>query len=167
LRWSCASLARTLLTTRVALDCNATFGAFKKKCTRCANGRHACVAVEPPMFPLLAACMDARAAHARAQRDESEDEDELRAAALAAGDDLIEGLAAFDRNRNKVTGDRPTPRKRTAGAAQGGLNEDTLLELQSLRRGIFALVEVGKAVSLSFLHSFRASTILTACVAPA
>jgi hypothetical protein len=44
------------------------------------------------MFPLLAACIDARAAYARAQRGESEDEDELRAAALAASDDLIEGV---------------------------------------------------------------------------
>jgi hypothetical protein len=81
------------------------------------------------MFPLLAACIDARAAYARAQRGESEDEDELRAAALAASDDLIEGLAAFDRNRNKVTGDRPTPRKRAAGTSQSSTNEETLLEL--------------------------------------
>jgi hypothetical protein len=109
--------------------------------------------------------MDARAAHARAQRTEAEDEDELRAAALAAGDELIDGLAAYDRNRNKVTGDRPTPRKRAAGTAQGGTNEETLLELQSLRRGIFALVEVGKAVSLLSLFP-RASAMLTACVAP-
>lgn len=117
------------------------------------------------MYPLLAACMAARAAHARAQRTEAEDEDELRAAALAAGDDLVEGLAVYDRNRNKVTGDRPTPRKRGAAAAPATSNEETLLELQSLRRGIFALVEVGKAVSRSsFL--FRASLMLTACVAP-
>lgn len=167
LRWSCVPLARTLLTNRVAITCDGAFGYFKKKCSRCSRGHHACVAVEPPLFPLLAACMAARAAHARAVANESEEEENLRAAALAAGDDLIEGLATFDRNRHKVTGDRATPRKRAAGAAQGGLQEDTLLELQSLRRGIFALVEVGKAVSLSPSTSFRASAILTACAAPA
>ena len=60
-----ALLARILLTTRVFLDYNATFGVFKKKYTRYANGRYAYVPVKPPLFPLLAAYIDTRAAYTR------------------------------------------------------------------------------------------------------
>jgi hypothetical protein len=69
--------------------------------------------------------------------------------AIAAGQQLIDDLAAFKVNRNRTTADRQVNRKRSAAAAQG-TDPVLLAEVQSIRRGLFALVEVGKAVSFSF-----------------
>ena len=64
-----------------------------------------------------------------------------------AGRRLIERLRRLDRNRSRVVGDKPTPRKRGAAANPTPSSTDQLLELQSIRRGILGLVEVGKLVS--------------------
>ncbi|KAK5110409.1 hypothetical protein LTR85_001034 [Meristemomyces frigidus] len=128
-----------------ANPCDGSFGLFAKKCSRCATQRHACVAVEPPMFPSLNTTVRGREAHAKSLVDGDEEEQEsTRAAAEEARRAMVEQLKAMHRNRNRITGDRTTPRKPRARAAPAGTNADTLLELQSLRRGVLALVEVGK-----------------------
>jgi hypothetical protein len=85
--------------------------------------------------------------------------------AVAAGQQLINDLAAFKVNRNRTTADRQVNRKRGAAAAQG-TDPVLLAEVQSIRRGLFALVEVGKAVSF-FLLLFRWKHLLIASAAPA
>jgi len=57
-------------------------------------------------------------------------------------------LKGYHTNKNKVTGDTPSPRKRNAGVAFGG-DESTVVELQKIRTGIFALVEIGRSVSVA------------------
>jgi hypothetical protein len=149
-RSSCSLLASFLLTMLAENICDGTFGVFAQKCSRCRKQRHACVAVEPPLFPALLAVKQTREAYARSLRREDGEEEERQQAALDAGVALTSQLRVLDRNRNKVTGDRPTPRKAraTAATAASNTNEALLLELQSLRRGVLALVEVGKSVSV-------------------
>lgn len=115
------------------------------------------MAVEPPLFPALAATASARAAYARSVRYDSDDKDEREETARNAANDLKAALRTFDRNRSKVAGDRPTPRKARAAAAPAPNSDAMLLEMQSLRRGVLALVEVGKAVRIpSFLSAYVA-----------
>jgi hypothetical protein len=105
------------------------------------------------MVPFLNATILARRAHARSMMGDDEEEQQRTEAALnTAADTLVARLNVFNRNRNRVTGDRTTPRKARAGAAQAVSNEEQLLELQSMRRGVLALVEVGKLVSSSIQH---------------
>lgn len=137
----------TLANRTVANPCDAAFGPFAVKCGRCRKAKHACVAVEPPLFPALAAVSESRAAYAASLLDDNANSEALADTARAAADDLKTRLRTYDRNRNKTTGDRPTPRKARAGAAPAASNDALLLELQSIRRGILALVEVRKLVS--------------------
>lgn len=74
--------------------------------------------------------------------------DQREQRAVDLGQQLIEELAQLNHNRKNLTGDRAMPRKRRSGAAQAGNNEEVLAERLSIRRGILALVEVGKAVSI-------------------
>jgi hypothetical protein len=65
---------------------------------------------------------------------------------------LIDELKAYNVNRTQQTSDRAMPRTRRAGAtntAASSVNPVLLAELQSIRRGILALIEVGKAISIS------------------
>jgi hypothetical protein len=146
--------------------CNRDAGPLGKKCPRCATGRHSCVPVEYPLFGSLKTCKEARDALARSnERGDSAQVVQMRTnRAIAAGQQLIDDLAAFKVNRNRTTADRQVNRKRGATAAQG-TDPVLLAEVQSIRRGLFALVEVGKAVSLSF--SFRWRHLLIASAAPA
>lgn len=112
--------------------------------------------MEPALYAHLNRAVRTREAYAkrlaRAGSDE-EDEDDAAVAEQTAREtaaELTTALRAFDRNRNKVTGDKRTPRKRTAGTAPTDSGEQSILELQSMRRGILALVEVGKLVGCSF-----------------
>lgn len=121
-----------------------------KKCHKCANSRHACVLVELPLWPKLKEVNSARAALARSiSRGDDEDEQaEREDRARTLGQELIDELKSFDKNRKNQQGDRAVPRKRgAAGAHTGGTDPLLLAELQSIRRGMLALVEVGKAVS--------------------
>lgn len=120
-----------------------------KKCFRCAKGKHPCVSVEQPLFEMLKKVKTARAAYATAVRTAA-DQDEIDAREARARDlteALIAGLKTLDQNRSKVEGDRVMGRKRRAGASNPGSDPMVLAELQSIRRGVLALVEVGKAVS--------------------
>lgn len=139
---------------------------MSKKCSHCSRLRKPCVAVEPAVFPALSVAVPAREAHARAVRDDDDDIEERAQAARDAGDALVEDLRRFDRNRNKVAGDRPTPRKVRAAAAPAASNDALLLEVQSLRRSVLALVEVGKAVSIFLVFPLsHAPRMLTAFAA--
>lgn len=100
------------------------------------------------LYPAFNDVLAARAALARAVR-EGEETDALRVAATDAGNILTRQLRALDRNRNKLAGDVRTPRKDRAGAAPAASNAAPLREMQSLRRGVLALVEVGKLVSFT------------------
>ncbi|KAK5110982.1 hypothetical protein LTR85_000673 [Meristemomyces frigidus] len=102
--------------------CDGQFGLFAKKCSRCAAQRHACVAVEPPMFPALNATVRARAKHAES---------------LVHGDDETTESTKLDAEEAGKAMFR-------AGGAPAASNAETLQELQSLRRGVLGLVEVGK-----------------------
>jgi hypothetical protein len=125
---------------------NIQVGAFAKKCTKCATSRHACVLVEQPLWDTLKNLKSARAAHARAQRDadDQEEMDQRQQRAVDLGQQLIDELKAFDHNRKNFAGDCSKPRKRRRGASHADTNEDLIDEVQSIRRGILALIEVGK-----------------------
>lgn len=144
-----------MLTPCVENPCNVTVGHTKRKCTKCANSRHRCVLVELPLWPTLKKVVEARAAYARSvARDDDEDEQRSRRdRAENLGTDLIDELKAYNVNRNQQAGDRTVPRSRRAGAANTSSGDLVLLaEVQSIRRALLALVQVGKAVStlLSF-----------------
>lgn len=155
------ALLRSLLTSCEAYQCDVVLGALGRKCTRCRTGKHYCVAVEQPLFDLLKKVKVARAAYATAVRDADDQEeiDEREARARALTDELIAGLKSFNINRNKTDGDRVAGRRRRAGASQAGSSDPVVVaELQSIRRGILALVEVGKAVSTFLALLFRRAT---------
>ena len=103
------------------------------------------------------------------QEGASEGEDDLvaaRAENTAAGRTLLRDLKTLDRSRSRITGDKPTPRKRAAGssrAASSGGQE--VLEMQSMRRAGLALVECAKLVSAACF--FLAPRMLTARAVPA
>jgi hypothetical protein len=144
-----------LLTPYVENPCNVTIGHTKRKCRKCANSRHGCVLVELPLWPTLKKVYEARAAYARSlARDDDENEQVVRRdRAENLRQDLIDELKAYNVNRNQYTGDRAMPRTRRAGAANTTSGDLVMLaEVQSIRRALLALVEVGKAMStfLSF-----------------
>jgi hypothetical protein len=108
--------------------------------------------VELPLWPTLKKVHEARAAYARSlARDDDEDEQASRRdRAENLGTVLIDELKAYNVNRTQQTGDRAVPRTRRAGAANTISGDPVLLaEVQSIRRALLALVEVGKAVSIS------------------
>jgi hypothetical protein len=99
--------------------------------------------VELPLWPTLKKVHDARAAYARSlARDDDENEQVVRRdRAENLGQDLINELKAYNVNRNQHTGDR---------AANNTSGDPVMLaEIQSIRRGLLALVQVGKVVSPS------------------
>jgi hypothetical protein len=141
-----------LLTPCAENPCNVTVGHTKRKCTKCANSRHPCILVELPLWPTLKKVHEARAAYARSlARDDDEDEQASRRdRAENLGTVLIDELKAYNVNRTQQTGDRAVPRTRRAGAANTISGDPVLLaEVQSIRRALLALVEVGKAMSIS------------------
>ena len=84
--------------------------------------------------------------------DDQDEIDEREARACDLTDELIDGLKSLNNNRNKTEGDRVTGRKRRAGGSNTTSGDPMVIaELQSIRRGILALVEVGKAVSTFWL----------------
>lgn len=140
-----------MLTSYEEYECDVVIGALGKKCTRCRDGKHYCVPVEQPLFELLKKVKTARTAYATAVRaaDDQEEVNEREARARDLTDELIAGLKALNNNRSKTEGDRVAGRKRRAGGSNTASSDPMLLaELQSIRRGILALVEVGKAVSI-------------------
>ena len=66
---------------------------------------------------------------------------------------LTERLRIFDLNYSRTTGNKSSPRKRSAGATTSLSNIKIVLELQSLRWGVLALVEVGKLVGFHYYYS--------------
>lgn len=159
--------ASSLLTPCVANPCitKGDFGPLGEKCQRCQDSRHFCVPVEPPLYQHLQAAVTAREALARARRRGEANQAELADEARDAGLELTAALKRFDRNRNKTAGDRPAPRKKAAAASQGGSNELIVNELQSIRRAMLALVEVGKSVSIP--SPIRPQRMLIECSVPA
>jgi hypothetical protein len=144
------SQARRKLTA-LGNPCNIIVGALARKCAKCATGRHPCVLVEQPLWDTLKQVKTARAAHATAQRagDDQDEMDQREQRAVDLGQQLIDELKIFNHDRKNFAGDRGMGRRRRAGASQVSSMDDTLLaEFQSVRRGILALVEVGKAVSI-------------------
>jgi hypothetical protein len=108
--------------------------------------------VELPLWPTLKKVHDARAAYARSlARDDDENEQVVRRdRAENLGQDLINELKAYNVNRNQHTGDRAVPRARGGRAANNTSGDPVMLaEIQSIRRGLLALVQVGKVVSPS------------------
>lgn len=142
----------------VVWPCDGQFGVLARKCTVCARSRHKCVEVEQVLYPQLRTVVAARDAHVAAVRSSNTAEQQEQQQKFSdACDSLVAALDRLDRNRSKVIGDRRTPRKSFAGAASASssaFEEARLLELQSLRRSILALVAVGKEVS--FLSVFTA-----------
>lgn len=73
----------------------------------------------------------------------------LEAAFKARNADWIKKeVKMYNINKNKVLGDTPSPRKRKASVAFAG-DESSVVELQKIRTGIFALVEIGRSVSVA------------------
>jgi hypothetical protein len=143
-----------MLTAREEYGCDVVIGALGRKCSRCRDGKHPCVPVEQPLFEMLKKVKTARAAYATAVRaaDDQVEIDEREARARDLTDELIAGLKALNNNRNKTEGDRVAGRKRRAGGSNTASGDPMVIaELQSIRRGILALVEVGKAVSTFWL----------------
>ena len=120
----------------MAVPCDGTFGAFAKKCWRCAKSHHKCLPLDVELYPHWNRLI-------RAVRDPEEDLDEIADAKAS----LTASLKALNVNRNKLVGDRPSPRKRTAVAAFAAPADQNVVELQSIRRACLALVEVGKLAS--------------------
>jgi hypothetical protein len=109
------------------------------------------VLVELPLWPTLKKVYEARAAYARSlAREDDEDERVVRRdRAENLGAELITELKAFNTNRNQHAGDRTVPRTRRARASNTSNSDPVLLaEIQSIRRALLALVQVGKAVSV-------------------
>lgn len=159
-----------MLTVCAEYECDVVIGALGRKCTRCRDGKHPCVPVEQPLFELLKKVKTARAAYATAVRaaDDQEEIDEREARARDLTDELIDGLKALNNNRSKTEGDRVAGRKRRAGGSNNISSDPMVIaELQSIRRGILALVEVGKAVSIFLVPLFQERHLLTACAVPA
>jgi hypothetical protein len=139
-----------MLTPYEEYGCDVVLGALGRKCSRCRDGKHYCVPVEQPLFELLKKVKTARAAYTTAVRavDDQEEINERKARARDLTDELIAGLKTLNNNRNKTEGDRVAGRKRRAGGSNTTSSDPMVIaELQSIRRGILALVEVGKAVS--------------------
>lgn len=135
-------------------QCDANFnGSQRKKCARCARGRHACEQMtDRNVVKLFNEALRLRRAAAEvAEGGEEEDEEEGAAAAAAnALTALKAGIRAYHGNKNKMTGSQYTPRKGGAGGAAAGggvVAEATLTTLQSIDRSLRALVEVGREVS--------------------
>nr|OQO19187.1 hypothetical protein B0A51_13923 [Rachicladosporium sp. CCFEE 5018] len=124
--------------------CGTTFGMFKRKCPRCVRQRHACEPTDAPLIPALNALVRARTALSNQTAGGDDPDAPLLRTARAAQVNLTTSLRTFDRNRNQVTGDRRTPRKRSAAVAFAGSNEASTLEMQSLRRIGLAGGEIGK-----------------------
>lgn len=159
-----------MLTVCAEYECDVVIGALGRKCTRCRDGKHPYVPMEQPLFKLLKKVKTARAAYATTMRaaDDQEEIDEREARARNLTDELIAGLKALNTNRSKTEGDRVASRKRRAGGSNTGNSDPMVLaELQSIRRGILALVEVGKAVSIFLVPLFQERHLLTACAVPA
>lgn len=117
--------------------------------------------VEQPLFELLKKVKTTRAAYATAVRavDDQDEIDEREARACDLTDELIASLKALNTNRSKTEGDRVISRKRRArGSNTGNSDPMVLAELQSIRRSILALVEVGKAVSIFLVPVSRRDT---------
>ncbi|KAK6411361.1 hypothetical protein LTR95_018102 [Oleoguttula sp. CCFEE 5521] len=117
---------------------------FKRKCARCVRQRHACEPTDGPVIPALNALVRARTALTNQTAGGDEPDALLEREARAAQANLVTSLRIFDRNRSQVTGDRRTPRKRSAAVAFAGSSEASTLEMQSLRRIGLAGVEIGK-----------------------
>jgi hypothetical protein len=141
-----------LLTPYAENPCNVTVGHTKRKCTKCATSRHPCILVELPLWPTLKKVHEARAAYARsvARADDEDEQNTRRDRAENLGTALIDELKAYNVNRTQQTGDRAVPRTRRASATNTISGDPVLLaEVQSIRRALLAIVEVGKAVSIS------------------
>jgi hypothetical protein len=72
------------------------------------------------------------------------------------GEELVSELKAFNVNRKRQTSDRSIPRSGTVGASNITTSDPVLLaKVQSIRRALLALIEVGKAMSriLSFFDA--------------
>jgi hypothetical protein len=139
-----------LLTPCAENPCNVVVGHTQRKCTKCANSRHKCVLVELPLWPTLKKVVEARASYARslARDDDVNEQIARRDRAENLGEELVSELKAFNVNRKRQTGDRSVPRSGAAGASNITAGDPVLLaEVQSIRRALLALVEVGKAVS--------------------
>lgn len=132
-------------------DCDANFaGLLKKKCSRCTKVRHTCdpFPTSREVVGLANTVFAARDALALARRDEDDDAEAL-AAFTAANVAFKSGLSAAHRNKNKMTGDAPTPRKRSGGSSVGDsvLVAEVVKELQETNRSLRGLMEVGREVS--------------------
>ena len=103
--------------------------------------------VDPVLWGDWRATLTAREAHTTAVRAGDDDQAQITFdAAQEAANHLNRQLKLVNTNRNRIVGDRPTPRKLKASAPPAGTNAVDTAELQSIRRGILAGVEVGKLV---------------------
>jgi hypothetical protein len=100
--------------------------------------------------------------------DDQDEIDEREARACDLTDELIARLKALNTNRNKTEGDRVASRKRRAGGSNTTSGDPMVIaELQSIRRGILALVEVSKAISTfwpCFPGGLPANRMRSSCV---
>jgi hypothetical protein len=144
-----------MLTPCEEYRCDVVLGALGRKCSRCRDSKHYYVPIEQPLFELLKKVKTACAAYATAIRaaDDQEEINKREARACDLTDELIARLKTLNNNCNKTEGDRVAGCKRCAGSSNTTSSDPIVIaELQSIRRGILALVEVGKAIS-SFLAS--------------
>jgi hypothetical protein len=102
------------------------------------------------VIPALNAAVRARDAYALSLLGSNTSlQERTRNAALEAGTAATTALRAFDKNRSRTAGDRTAQRKAGARAAPSAASSSLDLivtELQSLRRGVHALVEAKKLV---------------------
>jgi hypothetical protein len=108
------------------------------------------VLIELPLWPTLKKVVEARASYTRslARDDDVNEQIARRDRAENLGEELVSELKAFNVNRKRQTSDRSMPRSSAAGASNITTSDLVLLaKVQSIRRALLALIEVGKAMS--------------------
>jgi hypothetical protein len=110
------------------------------------------VLVELPLWLTLKKVVEARASYARSlvRDDDVNEQIARRDRTENLGEELVSELKAFNVNRKRQTSDRSVPRSGAVGASNITAGNPVLLaKVQSIRRALLTLIEVGKAVSIS------------------
>jgi len=138
--------------TVIAITCDRVEPPGYKSCARCRAVKHQCVRMDDALVPALNAAVRARERYAaRMAGGTAAQQARAEAAAREAGEELVSQLRGLRGNRDRMAGDRPTPRKRRVGGAMVGATWDDLAapilgELQSIRRALLASAEASRSV---------------------
>lgn len=134
-------------------DCNIIHNGptQRRKCLRCGRGKHACILADHNnIVPALNMTLRARATAVGAVGTDRE------ADAQRTLDEAQEALKTSLRMKanysSAAIGDKPTPRKRRAGApSEDGLSDVAIEELQTMRNSINAIAQAAREVCTALL----------------